>query len=205
MSKYIDAEKLKAIIKVQIKERKEWLKDIDRSDRQDQLWQDLNGEDMSILQIIESLLKEQPMPDSTKLIELWHEDKEMLKEKDFRNDQWRLAYNAFMCGFGRGIAVNKQEQPEELVLMAESFLEVLSKTPYNNKPITDAQAIVKQLLVFLNNPKSYNPDTLSQQEQPEVDLVAKLKNFIRSGDSGRSDLEIARHFYELGLNARKEE
>ena len=56
--------------------------------------------------------QEQPMPDSTKLIELWHEDKEKLKEKDFRNDPWRLAYNAFLCGFGRGIAVNKQEQPE---------------------------------------------------------------------------------------------
>jgi len=54
---------------------------------------------------------EQPMPDSTKLIELWHEDKEMLKEKDFRDDPWRLAYNAFMCGFGRGLAV-KQAQPE---------------------------------------------------------------------------------------------
>lgn len=56
--------------------------------------------------------QEQPMPDSTKLIELWHQDKEMLKEKDFRDDPWRLAYNAFMCGFGRGIAVNKQEHPE---------------------------------------------------------------------------------------------
>ena len=45
--KYIDAEKLKAIIRVQIKERKEWLKDPDKSDRQDQLWSDLNGEDMN--------------------------------------------------------------------------------------------------------------------------------------------------------------
>ena len=59
MSKYIDADKLKSIIKVQIKERKEWMKDIDRSDRQDQLWSDLNGEDMSILQIIDSLQQEQ--------------------------------------------------------------------------------------------------------------------------------------------------
>jgi len=57
---YIDAEKLKSIIKVQIKERKEWMKNIDRSDRQDQLWSDLNGEDMSILQIINSLQQEQP-------------------------------------------------------------------------------------------------------------------------------------------------
>ena len=59
MAKYIDAEKLKSIIKAQIKERKEWMKDIDRSDRQDQLWSDLNGEDMSILQIIDSLQQEQ--------------------------------------------------------------------------------------------------------------------------------------------------
>lgn len=65
-----------------------------------------------LLSFITSLQQEQPMPDSTKLIELWHEDKEMLKEKDFRDDPWRLAYNAFMCGFGRGIAVNKQEQLE---------------------------------------------------------------------------------------------
>ena len=65
-----------------------------------------------VQELIDSLRQEQPMPDSTKLIELWHEDKEMLKEKDFRDDPWRLAYNAFMCGLGRGIAVNKQEQPE---------------------------------------------------------------------------------------------
>lgn len=61
---------------------------------------------------IVSLQEEQPMPNSTQLIELWRADKEMLKEKDFRGDPWRLAYNAFMCGFGRGIAVNRQEQPE---------------------------------------------------------------------------------------------
>ena len=68
MSKYIDAEKLKSIIKVQIKERKEWLKDIDRSDRQDQLWSDLNGEDMSVLHTITSLQQEQPEMDLEKEI-----------------------------------------------------------------------------------------------------------------------------------------
>lgn len=67
--KYIDADKLKSIIKVQIKERKEWMKDIDRSDRQDQLWSDLNGEDMSILQIINSLQQEQQEVDLEKEIE----------------------------------------------------------------------------------------------------------------------------------------
>ena len=71
-------------------------------------------QDMTAVEYIRNdfVEQEQPMPDSTKLIKLWHEDKEMLKEKDFRDDPWRLAYNAFMCGFGRGIAVNRQEQPE---------------------------------------------------------------------------------------------
>ena len=59
MSKYIDADKLKAVIKAQINERRNWMKDVNKSDRQDQLWSDLNGEDMSIIQIINSLQQEQ--------------------------------------------------------------------------------------------------------------------------------------------------
>ena len=103
MSKYIPAEKLKAQIKgLQCEQGFE--------DGMEERGYQFAIKD--ILDIIDSLQQEQPMPDSTKLIELWHEDKEMLKEKDFRNDPWRLAYNAFMCGFGRGIAVNKQNQPE---------------------------------------------------------------------------------------------
>ena len=79
----------------------------------DHAWLNIGSQHLSLQRVKGIYLQqEQPMPDSTKLIELWHEAKEMLKEKDFRDDPWRLAYNAFMCGFGRGIAVNKQEQPE---------------------------------------------------------------------------------------------
>ena len=46
----------------------------------------------------------------------------MLKEKDFRNDPWRLAYNAFLCGFGRGIAVNKQEHPVPTIMTNEMLM-----------------------------------------------------------------------------------
>lgn len=66
--KYIDAEKLKSRIRAQITERKEWMKDTDRSDRQDQLWSDLNGEDMRILQIINSLQQEQQEVDLEKVV-----------------------------------------------------------------------------------------------------------------------------------------
>lgn len=67
--KYIDAEKLKSIIKAHLKERDEWMKDPDKSDRQDQLWADLNGEDVSILLIIDSLQKEKPEVNLEKEIE----------------------------------------------------------------------------------------------------------------------------------------
>lgn len=49
-----------------------------------------------------------------------------------------------------------------------------------------------------------------QQEQPEVDLNSALTGFMgryayeNSGEYP-SAIDIARHFYELGLNARKEE
>lgn len=114
----------------------------------------------------------------------------------------------------------QQEQPEDIVVIAKTFLDALSKTPYNNKPITDAQTIVKQLLLFFENPKEYNPDAIL--EQPEVDLDKETiieyvhnnyhydKDFDGYGHSNlrpvftREDLiELAHHFFNLGLNARK--
>ena len=63
--------------------------------------------------------KEISMPNSTELIEMWHKEKEMLKEKDFRGDEWRLAYNAFMDGFARGTCAKfeKLKEQKELPLM----------------------------------------------------------------------------------------
>lgn len=43
------------------------------------------------------------MPNSSELISAWHEVKSILQEKDFRGDEWRLAYNAFMFGFSKGL------------------------------------------------------------------------------------------------------
>lgn len=51
---------------------------------------------------IEYVRKDKAMPDSTELIAKWEETKAMLKEKDFRGDPWRLAYNAFLEGFAKG-------------------------------------------------------------------------------------------------------
>ena len=102
----------------------------------------------------------------------------------------------------------QQEQSEDIVVIAKTFLDALSKTPYNNKPITDAQTIVKQLLLFFENPKEYNPDAIL--EQPEVDLEKEIHDYwLATGWCHVMELRkfkvIARYFYGLRLNARKEE
>lgn len=43
------------------------------------------------------------MPNSSELISAWRGVKSILQEKDFRGDEWRLAYNAFMFGFSKGL------------------------------------------------------------------------------------------------------
>ena len=53
--------------------------------------------------------------DSTELIAAWNERKEILKEKDFRNDQWRLAFNAFLEGYSVGICDHKEQMMKEAV------------------------------------------------------------------------------------------
>lgn len=45
------------------------------------------------------------------------------------------------------------------------------------------------------------------RQEPEVDLEKEIKNYLATkcaGDDEPSVSEIARHFYELGLNTRKE-
>ena len=43
------------------------------------------------------------MPNSSELISAWRGVKYILQEKDFRGDEWRLAFNAFMFGFSKGL------------------------------------------------------------------------------------------------------
>ena len=158
MSKYIDAEKLKKSIGNYVEGAHAALNPIDGNA---DYYKGKIDACKDIQEFISSLQQEQPMPDSTKLIELWHQDKEMLKEKDFRDDPWRLAYNAFMCGFGRGITVNKQGQPE-----------------------VDLEQFDKDVTKIWGRCAAEPNDSIA---------CLHIETFN----------EVARHFYELGLNARK--
>ena len=50
------------------------------------------------------------MPNSSELISAWRGVKSILQEKDFRGDEWRLAYNAFMIGFSKGLNTRTEKK-----------------------------------------------------------------------------------------------
>ena len=72
-------------------------------------------------------LKEIPMPSSTELIEKWDKEKTMLEEKDFRGDEWRLAYTAYMDGFADGACVKlgKQKEQKPILFKNENLSELI--------------------------------------------------------------------------------
>lgn len=51
--------------------------------------------------------QEQQMPDSTQLIAEWEKEKAVLEQKDFRGDAERMAYNAFLDGFIKGLGYER--------------------------------------------------------------------------------------------------
>lgn len=241
MSKYIDADKLIAEIERLKEETPIGICEYDKGEENGRM------EVLTSLQsTIDSLQQEQPMPDSTQLIEWWHEGKEMLKEKDFRDDPWRLAYNAFMCGFGRGIAVKKQEQQEtemkspftggkvailsreEEVTFRGEKIKVTRKyyrcedtgREFTDSKLDDDMMWTAFRAYCEKKGMTSFTDIILKQEQTEVDLEKEIDKYFSKWIQGASDEgcfnadsqlisiydchRIARHFYELGLNARKE-
>ena len=96
MAKYIDADRLRA--------------EINRL-YQEHSCRDYCDEACSVLDrledFIDSLQQEQPMPDSTQLIAEWEKEKAVLEQKDFRGDAERMAYNAFLDGFVKGLGYGR--------------------------------------------------------------------------------------------------
>ena len=174
-----------------------------------------------LAQIVDFVIEnyQQPMPNSTQLIELWHEDKEMLKEKDFRGDQWRLAYNAFMCGFGRGIAVKKQEQPNNMIQWTGSNLqEVIDFTGKSPKfgewfkswedfeNYVHSHGDIFKLFCedgshyevpvgawIVKTPDGYNLPSVAkyiQHEQPKVDLMKEMEEYFGENWKDGTSIEV---------------
>ena len=56
-----------------------------------------------LLDFLDSLQQEKQIPNSTQLIAEWEKEKAVLEQKDFRGDAERMAYNAFLDGFVKGL------------------------------------------------------------------------------------------------------
>lgn len=96
--------------------------------------------------------KEQPMPSSSELIALWEQEKKVLKERDFRGEKWRLAYNAFLDGFARGVKVKQKEHQICSDAPGKSSGEGLLISPHcKDKNLDD---IAQE---YVNGVKEYNP------------------------------------------------
>lgn len=219
--KYIDADKLKEILKTQIKGRKRWMKDPGKSDRQDQLWSDLNGEDMSILRIVDILQQEQT--DMGEVSDGYHTFNElyyyrMLYNAAFFNllpEEWvhksKKHYDGEEC-FGGGWFIVMANLPTGQIsnhyeLKYWDLFKVPEKEFADEWDGHTPQEAAERLYKYL------------QQEQSGADLEKE----INSLDGTYFDLDgiavvratyyitvedlkdIARHFYELGFNARKVE
>ena len=103
--KLIDAEKLKAEIERRIEIlKKAELDCAKQGDTETSVY--FRGKSVALDEFtcfIDSLQQEQQMPDSTQLIAEWEREKAVLEQKDFRGDAERMAYNAFLDGFVKGI------------------------------------------------------------------------------------------------------
>ena len=102
--KYMDAEKLYKQVDSLMARYAEYEKEFEVDDEELSIfYQGKRKMCSELLGIIDSLQQEQPMPNSTQLIAEWEKEKAVLEQKDFRGDAERMAYNAFLDGFVKGL------------------------------------------------------------------------------------------------------
>lgn len=210
MTQYIDAEKLKELICGKWKELAD--KNVKVGGGK---WDAEISTYLSVLRLIESLQQEQSeLPGYNKaLLEVKGKVDELYEETSIGLSEYDSGlYNgiAETCMKLRGFIkarLDSDEQPEmDVVSAAKVFLDALSKTPYNNKPITDAQIIVKQLLLFFETPSNYNPDAIVEQPKADYNEFEKLFDDFCERHKGDhvTGHDACMWFWELGISARKE-
>lgn len=87
-------------------------------------------------------------------------DKEKIKVEIERLKESGCASPIVICDTLLAFIDSMQEKPVSTDILrkaSEEYLKVLSETPYNNTPVTNAQTIIKELVSYLDNPSKYNP------------------------------------------------
>lgn len=85
------------------------------------------------------------------------------------------------------VLVRSSSSEDRLRKASKEYLKVLSETPYNYTPVSNALTIVKELVNYLDNPSKYNPDHIGMTVSDD------LKKFAEEWDESlyRSDAVIA--------------
>jgi len=155
--------------------------------------------------------KEREMPDSTGLIELWDKEKAMLREKDFRSDEWRLAQNAFLDGFARGYGIKQKKQrsaewsEEELAEFEEELATVIgfAISQSQTEPHTKMSDFVKcwspRLLTLARKRIETETKEPKSHWKPSEEQMKALDNFIycKSPDTDKYGDAIQSLYCEL--------
>lgn len=137
--------------------------------------------------------KEIHMPSSPALIKMWEEVEAMLKEKEHENERewgtWRIAYNAFLEGFGKGFMVKRDyfEKQKE-----SSLRDFIDDFPYSDqqeqKPAEcSRQSIIDALTKWLTEKisplhKKSLDGTITEREEMFEAALLEMRSLVNSPD-----------------------
>ena len=126
-------------------------------------------------------------------------DKEKIRAEIERLKESGCASPIVICDTLLAFIDSMQEKPVSTDILrkaSEEYLKVLSETPYNNTPVTNAQTVVKELVNYLDNPSEYYPDHITEPVSEDMEA-----EFLRAAHNLREQPTLSawfRHFYNLG-------
>lgn len=210
--KYIDAEKLIAEIERQRDNALERQKNLEKIGQKTVLNEMIAFNLNKILSLITSLQQEQPNDVCAEIKDYYGE------ELAFEDERTKAAYHFFSAGKAFKLREYEEEREKHITDLLDNFQKGMNAG--YEKAISELKEgkvecspVMKELidkLFGIGNTFNFGfgPKYI-QQEQPEVDLEKEYKEYVEDDPvfsiltNRNVGKAIARHFYELGLNARK--
>lgn len=130
----------------------------------------------------------------------------LIAEIERRIESWAICGKNSPAGQGKDTCESRVTELSDLLSFIASLQQEQPQLPGIEDPGIPGKDFIP--VEWVDACEMYGKRKIVKQEQPEVDLEKEIKNYLATkcaGDDEPSVSEIARHFYELGLNARKEE
>ena len=85
------------------------------------------------------------------MISMWHKEKEILQEKDFRGDAWRLAQRAFMDGLFLAYTKGNDEIREKVQELMDKLPFVTNKRGQINTAVLNKKTAYEDVLLAIDS------------------------------------------------------